>query len=318
MPFTQRFATRQRRWVSFGAALAGLATAPVAIAQVPAPNPNGPKANWTLFNQFGTASLRNMTFSTTITPRWIGESDSLFYSWRDHSGDKWWLVNAVTKVKKPLFDHVKMAAQLSVLRQRAIEAFNLSEQFTIVNITKDHKSLRFAIDSTRYNWNIATETLTSLGRYRGAQDSLMVKDEEVDAALGAGGGGGGGRGGGGGGGGRGGAAGAGGRGAVSPGEAARNYSPDSSAFVFARNHNLFIVKSPRATRCRSRRKASTNSRLQAAVVVAARDSRIRRKVVADSRTNKRPRLRQHVHRARTSPGRPIHVHSTSRARTTVV
>ena len=243
MPFTQRFKVRQRRWVSVGVAIASLVSAPPAITQVPAPNPNGPKANWTLFNQFGTASLRNMTFSTTITPRWIGESDSLFYSWRDHSGDKWWLVNAVTKVKKPLFDQVKLAAQLSMMRQRGIEAFNLSEQFTIVNITKDHKHLRFAIDSTRYNWNMATETLTSLGRYRGAQDSLMVKDEEVDAALGAGGGGG--RAGGGGRGGAGGAAVAGGRGAVSPGEAARNYSPDSSAYVFARNHNLFIVEKPK-------------------------------------------------------------------------
>ncbi|MEP6833272.1 MAG: hypothetical protein ABJB74_07750, partial [Gemmatimonas sp.] len=243
MAFTQRFATiaRQCRWISIGVTIAGLGLAPVASAQVAAPNPNGPKANWTLFNQFGTASLRNMTFSTTITPRWIGESDSLFYSWRDHSGDHWYLVNAFTKVKKPLFDQSKLAAQLSVLRSRAIEAYNLSEHFTIVNITKDHKHLRFAIDSTRYNWNIATETLTSLGKYRGAQDSLMVKDEEVDAALGAGGGG---RGGGGGGGrgGAGGAAGAGGRGAVSPGEAARNYAPDSTAYVFARNHNLFIVE----------------------------------------------------------------------------
>ncbi len=245
MPFTQPFAITGRpwRWMSVGATIAGLAFVPVAIAQVPPPNPNGPKANWTLFNQFGTASLRNMTFSTTITPRWIGESDSLFYSWRDHTGDHWYLVNAVTKVKKPLFDQSKLAAQLSVLRAKAIESFNLSEYFTIVNITKDHKHLRFAIDSTRYNWNMATENLTSLGKYRGAQDSLMVKDEEVDAALGAGGGG---RGGGGGvGGGRGGAAGAGGRGAVSPGEAARNYSPDSSAYVFARNHNLYIVEKPK-------------------------------------------------------------------------
>ena len=249
MPFTERRApiARQIRRVSSVAVIAGLALAQstlatVAVSQVPPPNPDGPKANWTLFNQFGTASLRNMTFSTTITPRWIGETDSLFYSWRDHSGDHWYLVNAAARTKKPLFDQVKLAAQLSVIRKRAIEAYNLSEQFTIVNITKDHKSLRFAIDSTRYNWNIATETLTSLGRYRGVEDSLMIKDEEVDATLGGGGGTGGGRGGAGGGG-RGGAGG--GRGAVDPLIAARNYSPDSTAYVFARNHNLYIVEKPK-------------------------------------------------------------------------
>ena len=64
----------------------------------------------------------------------------------------------------------------------------------------------------------------------------MTKDEEVDAAVGVGGVGG--RGGGGGG--RGGAAGAGGRGATPPD--IRNWSPDSTAFVFARNHNLFVVE----------------------------------------------------------------------------
>ena len=39
-------------------------------AQVPAPNPQGPKANWALFDKFSTINARGMTFSTTVTPRW--------------------------------------------------------------------------------------------------------------------------------------------------------------------------------------------------------------------------------------------------------
>jgi dipeptidyl-peptidase-4 len=208
-----------------------LLTASAARAQVPPPNPQGPKVNWALFDRFSTANLRTMTYSTTTTPRWIGETDSLFYDWRDHSGERWWLVVAPTKTRKPLFDHTKLAAQLSALKKKAVEAYALNEQFTVLNITKDHKNLRFATDSVRYNWNLATETLTALGRYRGAQDSLMLKDEEVEVGIG------GGRGGGGGGGG--GAAG-GGRGNTPPD--IRNWSPDSTAFVFARNHNLFVVE----------------------------------------------------------------------------
>ena len=219
-----------------GASATLFVVASAANAQVPPPNPQGPKANWTLFNQFGTASMRNLTFSTTITPRWIGETDSLFYSWRDHTGEHWYLVNALLKTKKPLFDHSKLAAQLTMLRAKAIEAYALNDQFTLMNITKDHKNLRFAVDSTRYNWNLATEVLTSLGRYRGVQDSTMTKDEEVDLTLG---GGAGGRGGGG----RGAVPPVGGRGAVPPD--IRNFSPDSSAFVFARNHNLFMVEKPK-------------------------------------------------------------------------
>ncbi len=204
-------------------------TASVAHAQVLPPNPNGPQVNWALFEKFSTANARLLSYSTTITPRWIGQTDSLFYSWRDHTGEHWYLVNAATHSKKPLFDHAKLATQLTVLRKKAIDAFALNELFTVVNITKDHKHFRFAVDSQRFNWNIATETLTSLGLYRGAQDSLMTKDEEVDAALSTSGraGGGGGRG----------ATPTGGRGAVPD---VRNWAPDSSAFVFARNHNLYL------------------------------------------------------------------------------
>ncbi len=227
--------------MSFNAHRAPLARVVIALlvavssahAQVLPPNPNGPKANWALFDKFSTTNMRNIAFSTTITPRWIGETDSVFYDWRDHTGEHWYLVNALLRTKKPLFDHAKLAAQLSVLKKKAVEAYALNDQFTLINITKDHKNLRFASDSVRYNWNIATETLTSLGRYRGTQDSLMTKDEEVDLTLG------GGRGGGGGGGGRGAGAAGGGRGAVPD---IRNWSPDSTAFVYARNHNLFIVE----------------------------------------------------------------------------
>ncbi len=209
-----------------------LVAAPAARAQVLPPNPQGPKANWALFDKFGTANMRNLTFSTTITPRWIGETDSMFYSWRDHSGEHWWLVNALLRIKKQLIDNATLAAQLSGLQKKAVEAYALNDQFTLINITKDHKNLRFASDSVRYNWVLATETLTSMGRYRGTQDSLMVKDEEVDLTLG------GGRGGGGGGG-RGAGAAPGGRGGAPD---IRNWSPDSTAFVYARNHNLFIVE----------------------------------------------------------------------------
>ncbi len=227
-PFRAPLARRILR-LAAGLATTTVALAPLAQAQVLPPNPNGPQANWALYEKFSTANARLLTYSTTITPRWIGQTDSLFYSWRDHTGEHWYLVNAVTHTKKPLFDHAKMAAQLTVLRKKAVESFGLNDLFTVVNITKDHKHLRFAVDSQRFNWNIATETLTSLGKYRGAQDSLMTKDEEMDAVLG--------------GGGR--AGGVGGRGAGAPGGRGatpdfRNWSPDSSAFVFARNHNLYL------------------------------------------------------------------------------
>ncbi|MFI5311933.1 MAG: DPP IV N-terminal domain-containing protein, partial [Gemmatimonadales bacterium] len=78
--------------------------------------------------------------------------------------------------------------------------------------------------ASRYEWNLAAETITKLGRPLRA-DSIPSDEEREE------GGGRGGRGGGGGGG-RGGA----------PGEDFRNWSPDSSMFVFAREHNLYMVE----------------------------------------------------------------------------
>ena len=61
-----------------GASVALFVCATVAQAQVPPPNPNAPKANWALFDKFSTANMRGMTYSTSVQPRWIGETDSVF------------------------------------------------------------------------------------------------------------------------------------------------------------------------------------------------------------------------------------------------
>ena len=157
--------------------------APVAQAQVLPPHPNAPKANWVLFDKFSPANARSMVFSTNIIPRWIGETDSMFYSWKDHTGERWFLADARKRTKQPLFDHHKLATQLSVAIKKAVGAFALSDEVNLINITRDHNNLRFSVDSQRFNWNLATETLTSIGRYRGVQDSLLTKDEETDGTT---------------------------------------------------------------------------------------------------------------------------------------
>jgi hypothetical protein len=44
-------------------------------------------ANWALSNRFSdTATMRRVSFSTSVTPNWINGGDSLWYAWRDHAG----------------------------------------------------------------------------------------------------------------------------------------------------------------------------------------------------------------------------------------
>ncbi|MDB4916613.1 MAG: putative dipeptidyl peptidase [Gemmatimonadetes bacterium] len=195
-------------------ALVALATLAASAA---AQSPTSPgKANWLLANRYSTQSLRNIVFTTSVQPRWLGKTDSMFYNWKNKNGSRFYLVVPATTTRRPLFDHDKLAAQLAEMARKPVEGNSLP--FTTLNFTKDHKAIRFQVDSTRYEWTLASETLRDLGKV--LRDSVP-QDEEREA-------GGGGRGGGGG---R-----AGGAGEF------RNFSPDSTAFVFARNHQLFIVE----------------------------------------------------------------------------
>jgi dipeptidyl aminopeptidase/acylaminoacyl peptidase len=195
-----------------------------AAAQAPAAN----KANWALVEKFSSQAIGQNTYSTSITPGWINETDSLWYSWRDRDGTTFYLVQPKLREKKPLFNHEKMAAQLATLHKTPVDPKALP--FNAVTWMKDTRNIRVTVDSFRYEYNLTTEVLKSVG---------LARDDSTANAGGRGGnqgrggnrgrGGGGGRQGRGGGGGRGGAA------------NFRNYSPDSTHFAFAKEHNLFVV-----------------------------------------------------------------------------
>jgi dipeptidyl aminopeptidase/acylaminoacyl peptidase len=202
------------------------------------------KANWQLAEKFSPANLRSRLFTNSVNPHWLGQSDSLCYDWKDHNGQNFWLVVPTTKTKKPLFDQVKLASQLSDLSHHAHDPHNLP--FNSVTFSKDRKTFTFNADSSHWEWDVATETLKRLGpatrgggaapgggrggRGGGAGGAGGAPADTVNTC---GGNAGGGRQGGGGGGGRQGGGG---------GNDFRNFSPDSSMFAFARDHNLYLVK----------------------------------------------------------------------------
>jgi dipeptidyl aminopeptidase/acylaminoacyl peptidase len=195
------------------------------LAQTPASAAHISKANWELANKFSTEALRRLTYSTTVAPHFIGKTDSLWYNWKDRNGSTFLLIVPATKAKKPLFDHTKLAAALATAHHKPYDANTLP--FTTLIFTKDHKRFRFNVDTgtaaSRYEWNIAAETITRLGRPLRA-DSIPPDEEREE------------------GGGRGGRGGGGGGGGAGQGADFHNWSPDSSMFVFAREHNLFLVE----------------------------------------------------------------------------
>src|SRR5690606_34962310 len=151
-------------------------------------NAQTPRANWTLAERYSQAGLRSAIYSTNVQARWLGETDSMFYNWRNSDGSRFYLVVPQSRTKRLLFDHDQLASQLSQLHKRPYDAHNLP--FTNINFTKDHKKFRFNVDTARYEWELASETLRRLPRLN--RDSIPL-DEEREV----GGGGRGGRGGGG-------------------------------------------------------------------------------------------------------------------------
>jgi dipeptidyl-peptidase 4 len=232
------YALARRRMLRAAASLVAFAAIPLAAQD------HANKANWELADKFAPTALRSRIYTNSVNPHWLGQSDSLCYDWKDHNGSTFYLVVPTTKTKKPLFDQVKLASQLSDLSHRAHDPQNLP--FTSIRFSTDRKTFTFNADSSRWEWDVRGETLKQLG---------PIVPANADGAAGRGGRGG--RGGVGGaatppdtintcggnaGGGRAGAGGGGGQFGGGRGGDFRNYSPDSSMFAFARDHNLFLVK----------------------------------------------------------------------------
>ena len=221
-------------------ALAGVLAATAAGAQQPAAN----KANWTLSNMFAdTATLRRVSYTTSLVPNWINNGDSLWYNWRDRNACNFYVAYPRTKAKTLMFDHARLASQLSALHRKPFDPTRLP--FNSVEFAKDARSVNFGVEGQRYEWSFATQELKHLGR-----------DTTVSQNAGGRGGRGGGRAGGapatppiqycqGGGASRSATqANAGGGRQGGPGAGAqnvRNYSPDSTMFVFGRAYNIYIV-----------------------------------------------------------------------------
>lgn len=204
--------------VLFGAAVTAHAQAPTP-PDVQRQQARQNRGNWTLADRFSPTALRPIVYTNAVQPHWLGKTDSLWYNWKDRNGSHFYMVVPGQASKRPLFDREKLAAQLAEVAHRPIDPNNLP--FTTLNFTKDHKVFRFTADSMRYEWSMATQTLKSLGK----PPREVPKDEERED--------------------RGGRGGVGGGGGGPPGGQRgeyRNFSPDSTAYAFARNHNLYVVE----------------------------------------------------------------------------
>ncbi len=127
-------------------------------------------ANWELANRFSPQNVSLYVGSTSVQPRFIGKTDNFWYTWRDGSGTTFYFVNPKSKVKRPLFDHVKMAGLLSEMTKKPYEAGSLP--FSDIEFTEKGNAIRFTVERSRFEYDLDAETLKKLEDVRPQQPQL--------------------------------------------------------------------------------------------------------------------------------------------------
>lgn len=194
-----------------GLALAALSLGGTAVAQ----SPKEHRANWALSNRMSREALEPLVYSTTVIPNWIKKTDRFWYLWRTAAGRSYVLVDPEKKVKRPLFDHDRLAAALTESMKKPFEATNLN----LIGLRFDEKEerLKFFVEKVRFEWDPERHQLT---RGEVATDD-QIRDESREPGSPE---------------------------AARPGDF-KNSSPDKQLYVYAQDHNLHLVdtRNPDAT-----------------------------------------------------------------------
>ncbi len=78
-----------------------------------------------LAERFAGSKLPNMLFSTSVDPHWFKSGDKFWYNYKTSAGTRWYVVDPATRRKTELFDHDKMASQITEITKDPYIAANL-------------------------------------------------------------------------------------------------------------------------------------------------------------------------------------------------
>ena len=109
---------------------------------------NRTKNRYELAERFTAPKLQNMLFSTTVDPHYFKSGDKFWYSYKTSNGTKWYVVDPALRKREPLFDHAKLASQLSEIMHDPF----IAEQLPIRNLEvgDDNKTFTFEVTSSQF------------------------------------------------------------------------------------------------------------------------------------------------------------------------
>lgn len=118
-------------------------------AMMPSTAENTPvkKANYKLAARFTPAKLQKMTFSLSVDAHWLKHSERFWYSYETSEGKTFVIVDPVRKTRKPLFDNIKMAAELSRITKDPYDHKHLP--IKKIKFVKKDRAIQFEVESSQ-------------------------------------------------------------------------------------------------------------------------------------------------------------------------
>jgi dipeptidyl-peptidase-4 len=127
-----------------------------------AQQPAAKKGNYTLAARFSPEKINKMLFSTSVDPHWLKLTDRFWYVYETREGKTWYIVDATKGGKRAMFDHAKLAAEITKIVKDPFDAQHLPIEK--LKFTKDENSITFEIKSTIDEVKKDTATARTGGR----------------------------------------------------------------------------------------------------------------------------------------------------------
>jgi len=91
--------------------------------------------------------MRKMAFSTSVDAHWLKHSDRFWYTYETSEGKTYYIVDPARKTKRPIFDNVKMAAELTLITKDPYDAKHLPIER--MKFVKKDRAIQFEVESSQ-------------------------------------------------------------------------------------------------------------------------------------------------------------------------
>ncbi|MBU0754336.1 MAG: S9 family peptidase [Planctomycetes bacterium] len=98
--------------------------------------------------------------STELRPHWLPDSDRFWYGYLTGAGLKYWLVDPVQKSRVPLFDHARLAAELTRLTHDPHDLNNLGLQE--LTLMEGSEKIRFQLNCHSFEYDLIEEKVVQV------------------------------------------------------------------------------------------------------------------------------------------------------------